>query len=85
MGPLAGGEGEATVEVAVEAEAEATLRPSAEVAIVIETVGLLPMLLLWSAIFFSILPCLPKWRVKPSNLFFCAIKKTNVVILCNLL
>ena len=42
MGPLVGGEGEATVEVVVEAEAEATLRPSAEVAIVIETIGLQP-------------------------------------------
>ena len=40
MGPLVGGEGEATVEVV--GEAEATLRPSAEVAIVIETIGLQP-------------------------------------------
>ena len=40
VGPLVGGEGEATVEVVV--EAEATLRPSAEVAIVIETIGLQP-------------------------------------------
>ena len=70
MGPLAGGEGEATVEVAVEAEAEATLRPSAEVAIVIETVGLLPICYGLQMLFFSYLTLLDVMARKTTYIFF---------------